>query len=483
MLWSAIMKALRLVPAAAAAVLALLPAAARAQTCDPPRILLVMDASSSMLQQISTGTGTTSKWQAVQDAVHAVFQAYPDAAQYGLMTFPGPAGQCSTGTVRVDVGPSETATIESTLGALTIPSNNQTPAGQSLYAASNYAGITEAGKKNYVIFMTDGWQFCDLPQSSGAPLCATSNDCTLMGVSSCPTCNSCQTGTSDPNCSGQTADGCYCVRNWPVLGVQALQKTNVPTYVVGFGSATDAKTLNAAADAGGTALANCDANSTSPSCYLQATSPQELTDALSSIVQAVVTDSCTGECGIAGTRTCTAGGWSTCDAPSSVACHTACGDGVQQCVSGVLGPCSKTCSDGGAGAAGTAGAAGMAGAAGSGAAGAGASAGASGNGGTAGSGAAGGSGGTAGTGASGGSAGNATGGSGGTAASAGAQGDAGPGSDSGAAARGGSGGSSDSGDTGGCGCRTAPGGGPTRSGAAFGALLLGLALSLRRRRR
>lgn len=442
------MKRLGLVFALLASVapVTLLSSPAHAQSCDPPRILFVMDASSSMLQTIDNNGTTETKWKAVQDAVGSVFSNYGGAAEYGLMTFPGPAGTCSTGTVLVDVGAGTGTQIQNTLFGLNIPANNQTPAGQSLVAASQYSGITDSTRKNYVVFMTDGWQFCDIP-TSGAPVCASNADCTLMGVSSCPTCNSCQVGTSDPSCSGQNADGCYCVRNWPTLGVTALQQTQVPTYVVGFGTKTDALTLNKAAQAGGTALAGCDPNSNSPSCYLQATSPSELTTALKNIVQAVVTDSCTGPCGIQGTRTCTGSGWSACNAPSTQSCTNSCGAGQQRCENGQLTPCDAVCPDGG-----TAGAGGSGG-----------------NGGTAG---------TAGTGA--------TGGSGGAAASGGQGGavdDAGTGTDAGTAGSG-NGRPQDSGDKGGCACRLGAGSqAPAGGSGALAALALGAAFAFRRRRR
>ena len=414
----------------------------RAESCNPPRILFVLDSSTSMLAQIDDAGTPTTKWKALQAAVAAVFKAYPDAAQYGLMTFPGPAGQCSTGTVTVPVGPGTAGTIQTTINGLVIPSNNQTPAGQSLVAASKYTGIINPANANYVIFMTDGWQYCSIPQVSGAPLCASGADCSAMSVSPCPTCNSCQTSSTDPACSGKSADGCFCVRTWPIKGVEALKAAGVPTYVVGFGNATDVETLNKAAAAGGTALAGCNPNSTTPSCYLQATSPKELTNALSNIVQAVVTEKCKGECGIEGSRTCTAAGWSGCDAPKSTACSTACGAGTQKCESGVLGPCEPGCPDAGTdGGGGSAGAAGSAGSAGAGASG---------------------GGGSGATGATGGGGAGATGGTGAT--------DAGLGGDSGK--------DDDSGDDGGCGCRSS--GAPASRGLW---LLAGAALLLVRRRR
>ena len=425
---------------------------ALAQDCDPPRILFVIDSSSSMLDEITEGGVTTTKWQAAQDAVQAVLGAYGDAAQYGLMTFPGESGGCSTGSVLVDVDVGTSTAIQDALSGLDMQVARSTPAGQTLVAASNYSLITDSAYPNYVVFMSDGWQFCSISTSS-APVCATAADCALMGEDPCPSCNSCQSVSSDPECAGQSADGCYCVRDWPVLGVQSLAAAGVTSYVVGFGTSVDAYTLNAAAEAGGTAVAGCDPTSTDPSCYYQATVPSDLNDALAGIVQdVVVDDTCLGPCDIPGQRTCTAAGWSDCDAPNTIACTSSCGTtGVQECVNGVLTECDAVCPDGGAG-----GAAGQGGA--GGAAGAGAQAGAAGS---------------AATGGSGGSA--ATGGTGGS------SGEVDAGADSGAAAGPGtSAGSGESEDDGGCACRSAR----TRGGSGAGLLaalgLIGFALMRRR---
>lgn len=401
-----------------------------------------------------TTTGGMTKWQAVQGAAHAVFQAHGGAAQYGLMTFPGTTGGCAAGDVLVAMAPDTGATIESTLSSLNIPSDNATPAGQTLVKASQLADLPD-----YVIFMTDGWQFCDI-DTAGAPVCATQSDCNLMGAAPCPSCNSCQSGTSDPACSGQNADGCYCVRKWPVRGVEALVNAGVVPFVVGFGSATDVVTLNEAGHASGVADPNCDPQSTSPSCYFQATSPSDLTMALDAIVASLVTETCTGDCGIEGTRQCTSSGWTACDSPATVACTTECGDGTQTCVNGELSECEPGCASGGAG-----------GGSSGGASNGGSSSGGSSSGGTANGGAGGSAGATGGFGGdgatNGGSGGDGT-TSGGSASSAG----------SGAAGSDGAG-AQDVGDDGGCGCRQAP-----SSPAGSAGLLLALgALFVRRRRR
>lgn len=312
-------------------------AEARAQECTPPRILFVVDASSSMLGEIQDPNGPTTKWNGAVSAVESVLVAYPNEAQYGLMMFPGAPGQCSTGEVVVDVASGTAPQIIQSLAGEQIPQNAQTPAGQTLTAASSYPLITDPGYANHVIFVTDGYQYCSVDNGAA---CVTQSDCNLMGLSSCPSC------LPDAN------DGCYCVQDWTILGAEDLAAQGVDTFVVGFGESVNFQALNQTAVAGNTALAGCDPNSTMPSCYYQASQPVDLTQALSSIVTQVVTESCVGACGVMGTKTCALDGWSDCEIPAEIACTASCGlPGVMSCVNGSLSDCSSEsmCGEGGAG--------------------------------------------------------------------------------------------------------------------------------------
>ncbi len=304
---------------------------AQAQECTPPRILFVVDASASMLGEIEQ----TTKWQAAQDAINAVLTTHASVAEYGLMPFPGAPGQCTTGVVTVNVALGTEQSIAQELAAMSIPGNAQTPAGQTLMEAAQYGLITDSLYDNYVIFVTDGHQYCYI---NGGAACVTQTDCTAMNVSPCPT------------CIPDQPDGCYCVQDWPMLGAQALASAGVSTYVVGFGSLVNAHALNQTADAGGTGLPNCDPNSNEASCYFQASVPAELNAALAQIVLQVVTESCIGHCGITGERECTPNGWSDCDAPDTVECMSTCNTpGTKQCVNDQFTECSSEIDCGGAG--------------------------------------------------------------------------------------------------------------------------------------
>lgn len=330
------------------------------EACRPPKILFVVDASASMLDPIG-GEGESaelSKWEALAGAVSGLTSTHNGAALYGLTTFPGTAGGCAPGNMLIEPAAYNEEAINASIASLPIAPDAATPAGQTLMAASQYEGLLDPAFDNYVVFISDGWQYCSVA-SGGAPACSVPEDCSAMGVESCGTCNSCQIGSTKPECQGQNADGCYCVRNWPVLGVQALRDAGIKTYVVGFGAAVDALTLNQAAYAGGDPIPDCDPNSEAPSCFLSATSRTELGAALDKIMLRLTRSPCEGGCGLTGKKACTLEGWGACEVPEQVGCTSECGaEGVQQCVEGELTACSASCDPTGEGGAGGGGGAG-----------------------------------------------------------------------------------------------------------------------------
>lgn len=262
---------------------------ADAKQCGPLRVLFIVDGSSSM-SQVDADAGTT-RWNMVKAGIAELMSAVPVGTEMGLMVFPGAGGGCNPGTVLVDVAGATGAQISSTLDSFVIDQGRQTPAGQSLHAASQYATITNPSYHNVVVFFSDGWQYCSIA-GSGAPTCVTTQDCTQMAVDPCPSCNACSTGSSDPACAGQPEDGCYCVRTLIVTGVEALAAMGVETYVIGIGPSADFKTLNQAATSGGTATNGCDPMSQTPSCYLHAYNPSELSSAVEDIASRAAAGSC-----------------------------------------------------------------------------------------------------------------------------------------------------------------------------------------------
>ncbi|MCX5746675.1 MAG: VWA domain-containing protein [Proteobacteria bacterium] len=91
---------------------------AAADSCDPTRVMVVLDKSSSM----QTGViGDQTKWQIAVNGLDAVLGAYDAKAEFGLMTFPH-AAACAPGAL--DVTPATTTAAR------------------------------------HVILITDGWQWC-----------------------------------------------------------------------------------------------------------------------------------------------------------------------------------------------------------------------------------------------------------------------------------------------------------------------------------
>ena len=237
-----------------AAVLGTLGASAGAQAqprCEAPRVLFVVDKSSTMLG--TTPSGET-KWEAARQALAELAGAFEGRIETGLMPFPLVRNACIPGEVTLDIGAHTADDILTTLGDPPPLRGHWTPMAETLAAAAEYGPLQDATRARHVVLITDGWQWCS---------------------------------PYDP-----------ATRFTPVTAVEALADMGVTVHVVGFGGSVDTLTLNRAAVAGGTAKPGCNPDSTDPAdpnnCYDQVEDLAGLRAALDAIARTVTDEVCDG---------------------------------------------------------------------------------------------------------------------------------------------------------------------------------------------
>jgi hypothetical protein len=224
--------------------------------CAPPRLVVVLDRSSSM-NGVLDGVGQAgaiSKWVAARTALSEVVTTYDGRLAFGLATFPYP-DECGPG--RLDVAPA-LAGRGPILAALATPppaAGNWTPLGETLLALADEPAVTGGDVPRYAVVITDGFQWC-------SPF--------------------------DPD-----------ARTLPLDGVAALRAEGVRTFVVGFGGGVDVATLGAMAVAGGTARPGCDPAATGPApaapCYYQADDADALLATLMMVADVAADEVCDGK--------------------------------------------------------------------------------------------------------------------------------------------------------------------------------------------
>ncbi len=195
---------------------------------DPPDVLIVLDRSGSMAEQI----GNQSKWNIMHGALATLTAQQQSAIKFGLAMYPSD-GNCGSDQVHITAGLGTASAINTKLSQ-TNPNGN-TPTHKALHEARTYfagAPVNPAGR--YVLLATDGL----------------------------------------PNCGGGGGDS--------QAEIQQLAAMGIPTYVIGFGDVSSANPnlLRSWAIAGGT------------TDFFAATTPATLDQALATISHDVSTPSC-----------------------------------------------------------------------------------------------------------------------------------------------------------------------------------------------
>lgn len=193
----------------------------------PANVLIVLDRSGSMNENIGGGT----KWSIALEAIEQFIGDFGGQARFGLMLYPGfdlscsEGMSCAAGTVFVDPASMSTADIVDALDDAQTCSFG-TPTAETLDALLDYPGLEDPARANYVLLITDGQSTCDDPV--------------------------------------------------PMVTALRNKEPEVQTYVLGFGDGVDPDELEAMAEAGGTALPGDPA-------YYEADDASSLDEALTSI--------------------------------------------------------------------------------------------------------------------------------------------------------------------------------------------------------
>jgi hypothetical protein len=244
------------------ALLALDAPKARAQRCEAPEVMIVVDRSSSMAASRSgTLASGHSKWGAAREAIANLTSRFSAGVDFGIAIYPPTdrANTCDPGRVAVDVGPHGAEEIMSVVPEVDPPyAGNWTATSQTLDALLDGALSVESARERHVVLITDGEQCC----YDGGGVCLAEQ------------------------------------RFWPVDSVLRLRDSGIATHVIGFGSLVDTLALNRAAVAGGTAFSGCAMDGEDPAspdnCYYQVDDLADLESALDSIARAVTDEVCDG---------------------------------------------------------------------------------------------------------------------------------------------------------------------------------------------
>ena len=192
--------------------------------CVPPNVLIVLDRSGSMDNELPGGE---RKWDVAVSAISNLVLSFDDRVRFGIGTFPTGGARCEIGQLTLPVADAQGMAV-----AMHVqgdgPDGEGTPIADSLMAISSAdPALGDATRGNFVLLVTDGQE----------------------------------------NCDGQPTQAVTMLRS---------RTPEVKTFVVGFGDEVDAGELNAMADAGGTA------RTTDPR-FFQANDPASLEAALAEI--------------------------------------------------------------------------------------------------------------------------------------------------------------------------------------------------------
>jgi hypothetical protein len=152
----------------------------------PPDILIVLDASGSMNEDVTNmscpapGCGATSKWATMTPAINQVVAATEGDVNWGLKFFASDNACGVNATANVTVGTNRAAMIAAAIqgrtdGAGNVMNGSRTPTRAGVMQGAAYLNTVQSDNPKYIVLATDGLPNCP---ASGS----TSNDDTAGAV-------------------------------------------------------------------------------------------------------------------------------------------------------------------------------------------------------------------------------------------------------------------------------------------------------------
>lgn len=205
-----------------------------------PNLLVVLDRSCSMQAQVNG----TPKWTIAVGAIEKMTKTFAGKIRFGLTLFPDKDNvPCTQGMIPIPVGPGNEMAIDTLLTKSLMTSDPYYPNGPcvtnidtAVQQASTDPGLKDTTRKDYALLMTDGAQA------------------------------GCNAGGGDQG---------------TISTLNAMQMAGVKTFVIGFGGAVNATSLNNFAVAGGMPLGG-------NTKYYDAANQQQLDQALAAIASATL---------------------------------------------------------------------------------------------------------------------------------------------------------------------------------------------------
>src|SRR5262245_1943083 len=148
----------------------------------PPDLLIVLDKSGSMSDNVPSGAGT--KWDEMTAALKQVVSTLQGQIKWGLEYFPTDNDCGVSSNVAVPVAPMNASSIVGSIAATM--AGGSTPTALAIKQGANYLKTVQDQNPKYLLLATDGSPNCTVPGTTSTPTtCSCPAGTTLMNGQCC----------------------------------------------------------------------------------------------------------------------------------------------------------------------------------------------------------------------------------------------------------------------------------------------------------